>query len=404
MTSILSGLQIVEASAFVAAPYAGMVLAEMGADVIRIDPVGGGIDAQRWPLAKSGRSLYWAGLNKGKRSILLDVRSPRGREIAHRLMTRPGPNAGFVLTNLPARGWLDYEALTALRKDLVMVNLTGNRNGSVALDYTVNAATGFPMNQGPIAQDGPTNSLLPAWDFIAGVMASNGILAADRYRRETGKGQFVQLSLADIAFHAMSALGFTAEVEVNDAKRPKVGNQVWGTFSQVFKTRDGRYVVVTAFTPRHWKNLVSALDLGQKVADMESAMGLDLALEANRWAAGDDIVAAMEPLISAMSLNELRGLFDEHGVCWGPYQTFYEAVHEDPRVSERNPMFQRVNHPDIGEYLTPGSVLDFSDADREPSGTAPVHGQHTEEILADDLAMTQREIGTLVDEKIVGVA
>ena len=144
MTALLSDLKIVEATAFIAAPYAGLTLAQMGADVIRIDPIGGGLDYNRWPLTENGRSVYWAGLNKGKRSVTLNVRDPEGQEIAHALMTRSDPGAGIVLSNLPARGWLDFETLKVKRNDLIMVSLSGNRDGSVALDYTVNAAAGFP--------------------------------------------------------------------------------------------------------------------------------------------------------------------------------------------------------------------------------------------------------------------
>ena len=146
MNNLLKGMQIVEVSAFIAAPYAGLMMGQMGADVIRIDPVGGGLDYRRWPVTKEGLSLYWAGLNKGKRSIMINVREAEGREIAHTLMTRPDPNAGILLTNLPARGWLDYEGLRKRRDDLIMANVVGNRDGSVALDYTVNAAAGFPLD------------------------------------------------------------------------------------------------------------------------------------------------------------------------------------------------------------------------------------------------------------------
>src|SRR3546814_19060845 len=88
MNEIVKGLRVVEASAFIAAPYAGLTLAQMGADVIRIDPVGGGLDHRRWPVTQDGVSLYWAGLNKGKRSITLKLREAEGREIAAALMTR----------------------------------------------------------------------------------------------------------------------------------------------------------------------------------------------------------------------------------------------------------------------------------------------------------------------------
>ena len=196
MTEIVKGLRLIEVSAFIAAPYAGLTLAQMGADVIRIDPVGGGLDYRRWPVTSNNRSLYWAGLNKGKRSIMLNVREAEGRELAHTLMTKPGPEAGIVLTNLPARGWLSYKELKAKRDDLIMLGITGNRDGSVALDYTVNAAAGFPLVTGPENHAGPVNHVMPMWDVVAGLSAVNGILAAERRRRETGDGQFIGLALA----------------------------------------------------------------------------------------------------------------------------------------------------------------------------------------------------------------
>src|SRR5918997_4779667 len=98
MTGILAGMRVVEGSAFVAAPLGGMTLAQLGAEVIRFDQIGGGLDHQRWPLAADGQSLFWAGLNKGKRSIELDLRSPEGRELATALVTAPGADAGLFLT------------------------------------------------------------------------------------------------------------------------------------------------------------------------------------------------------------------------------------------------------------------------------------------------------------------
>ena len=189
MTSrILSGLRVVEGSAFVAAPLGGMTLAQLGADVIRFDQIGGGLDYHRWPLANDGQSLFWNGLNKGKRSIQLDLGSPKGRELATALITAPGENAGLFLTNFPARGWLDYETLAKRRSDLVMVALTGNPDGTSEVDYTVNPATGFPWATGPRNLAEPLNSVLPAWDIALGTLAAVGMLAAERHRRLTGDG------------------------------------------------------------------------------------------------------------------------------------------------------------------------------------------------------------------------
>ena len=136
--SLLPPLRVVELSAFIAVPYAGMLLAQYGADVIRIDPIGGGPDISRWPLADSGASLYWAGLNKRKRSVTVDMRSPRGRELVAELITRDDPAGGVVLTNLAARGELAHEALLAKRPDLIGFYLKGQYDNQTAVDYTVN--------------------------------------------------------------------------------------------------------------------------------------------------------------------------------------------------------------------------------------------------------------------------
>ncbi|HEY0826133.1 MAG TPA: CoA transferase, partial [Ramlibacter sp.] len=145
---ILSGMRVVEAAAFVAAPLGGMTLAQMGADVIRIDTLGGGLDYRRWPVTEDNTSLFWCGLNKSKRSVALDLQSPEGREIAMALITAPGDDAGLFLTNFPPRGWLDHEKLRARRADLVQLTLMGDRHGGSAVDYTVNARVGVPMFTG----------------------------------------------------------------------------------------------------------------------------------------------------------------------------------------------------------------------------------------------------------------
>ena len=116
-------MRVVEAAAFVAAPLGGMTLAQMGADVIRIDTLGGGLDHGRWPVTENGTSLFWCGLNKSKRSVALDLASAEGRELAMAIVCAPGDDAGMLLTNFPPRGWLSYETLSARRADLIQLTL-----------------------------------------------------------------------------------------------------------------------------------------------------------------------------------------------------------------------------------------------------------------------------------------
>lgn len=401
MNDLLKNMRIVEASAFIAAPYAGLVMGQMGADVIRIDPVGGGLDYRRWPVTRDGRSLYWASLNKGKRSIALNVRDAEGRELAQALMTRPGSGGGILLSNLPARGWLDFQSLKKRRDDLIMINITGNRDGSVALDYTVNAAAGFPSVTGPDHHDRPVNHVMPVWDVVAAMSAVQGILVSERHRRETGAGQFVQIALSDTAFATLSHLGYIAEVQVNGDNRPRMGNHVYGTYGQDFETADGRRVMVTAFTQRHWQALVDATGMAGKMGQVAELLSLDLMREEDRFAARETITAVLRPWFAERSLGDIRSALDDAGACWGPYQTFAQAVTEDPRVSAANPIFEEIKQPGIGRFLAAGCMLDFSGASRSTVKPAPVLGQHTDEILADLLGLSSGKIGALHDSGIV---
>ena len=401
MPGILDGLRIVEGSAFVAAPLGGMTLAQLGAQVIRFDPIGGGLDRRRWPVTTEGRSLFWAGLNKGKRSIQIDLACEAGRELVAALITAPGPDAGLFLTNFPARGFLDYDRLAERRPDLIMVNIVGNHDGTSAVDYTVNPATGFPWATGPRHLSVPFNHLLPAWDAITGALATAGLLAAERARARTGAGQYVQIALSDTAFWMVGNLGKIAEVQINRHERAKDGNYLYGAFGRDFSTKDGHRVMIVALTLRQWRNLVTATGLQDSFDAIARLMNVDLDEEGGRFAARELLGATLKPWVLSRTLQELRETFDEHGVSWGPYQTFTELVEHDPRCSVANPMFAEVNQPGIGTYLMPGSPLAFTGAERLRPARAPVLGEHTDEVLAGVLGLSQAEIGRLHDQGVV---
>lgn len=398
---ILSGLRVVEGSAFVAAPLGGMTLAQLGADVIRFDQIGGGLDHRRWPLAADGQSLFWAGLNKGKRSIQLDIRSEEGRELAAALITADGEDAGLFLTNFPARGWLAHEALSERRPDLVMVALTGNPDGTSEVDYTVNPATGFPWATGPRNLAEPLNSVLPAWDVAMGTLAAVGLLGAERHRTRTGEGQLVRLALSDVAFAMVGNLGRIAEAQLGGCDQPKDGNYLYGAFGHDFETRDGRRLMVVALTGRQWNALRDATGISDACQSIQEATGQDLSTESGRFEARDLIAALLRPWFAARDLADVRETFAGTGVSWGPYQTFRQLVTEDPRCSTANPMFAEVEHPGVGTYLMPGSPLDFAAVERQPVRRAPILGEHTEEILADVLGLGSPEIGRLYDGGVV---
>jgi len=401
MNRILQGLRIVEGSAFVAAPSAGMTLAQLGADVIRFDPIGGGLDYRRWPVNAAGASLYWAGLNKGKRSIQIDLGSSEGRELAAALITAPGEGAGLFLTNFPARGWLAFENLKERRADLVMVNVTGNADGSSELDYTVNAATGLPFITGHGDDPRPVNHVLPAWDLLTGQSAVAAMLAAERHRRLGGEGQYLRVALSDVAFWTMANLGFIAEVEVGAGERRASGNDLFGAFGRDFVTAEGRRVMLVAITARQWRALVEVTGTAEAMQTIEARRGLDLAKEGDRYLATADIADALTPWCRARSQAEIAQAFAGTGVCWGPYRSIGEALAEDARCSPGNPMFERVAHPGIGPTLTPGSPIESTALPRQPVRPAPRLGEHTEEVLTEVLGLDSGAIGALYDKGVV---
>lgn len=404
MNGILEGMRVIEGSAFVAAPLGGMTLAQMGADVIRFDPIGGGLDYHRWPVNDDDVSLFWHGLNKGKRSIQVDLRSPEGRELLTALIAQPGESNGMFLTNFPPRGWLSFDALCAQRPDLVMVSIVGNHDGSSAVDYSVNPATGFPWATGPRHLNAPFNHLLPAWDCITGQMAVAGLLAAERHRRLTGEGQIVQIALSDVAFAMIGNLGKIAEAQVLGRDRVKDQNYLYGAFGQDFTTKGGRRIMVVALTLKQWASLVDATELHEAFATLEEMMGVDLRKEGDRWRAREVIGAVLKEWMVARTEGEIAEIFDRHDVCWGPYYTFREAVDEDPRCSTANPMFEELDQPGIGSYRMPGSPLAFSALERLSPTRAPLLGEHTDQILGESLGLSEAEIGRLHDQGVVAGA
>ena len=375
----LAGLRIVEFSAYVAAPLAGMTLAQLGAEVIRIDPPGGNIDYHRMPRAPGGDSLYWASLNKGKKSVVLDLATREGQEAAQQIVCAPGPNAGILLTNLPARGWTDPTALHALRPDLITVRLSGNYDGSAAMDYTVNCASGFPIATGTTRE--PVNHVLPAWDVAAGLYLALAIVAADRERRETGLGQEVKLALSDVMLATVANLGYVADVEINGNSRGPIGNDLYGAFGRNFATADGRELMVVAISTRQWRAIGKATGLTERLAMIGPMLGVDLSTEDGLFEARDAIAAVLKPWFAKRTLDEAGRALDAAGVLWGPYQDFGQLVREDPRCSTVNPMFGRIDQPGIGTLLAPRSPLAFSASGTPGPQPAPTLGADTASVL-----------------------
>ncbi len=401
MYDLLKGLRVVEGSAFVAAPTCGLYLAQMGAEVIRFDNIGGGPDFRRWPLSEGGDSLYWEGLNKAKKSVALDLGRAEGREIAQRLATAPGDDGGLFVTNFPVDGFLSHEKLSALRPDLICVRVMGWADGSQGMDYTINSALGLPLMTGPVGDERPVNHVLAAWDLLTGAYCAFTLVSALLARMKGQGGREIRAPLSDIGAATMANLGFLAETQLSGHQRPRMGNDIFGAFGRDFTTRDGQKLMLLAITPKQWSKALEALGIAAEVARIETDLGVSFATdEGLRFTHRARLYPLFERAFAARTAAELTPAFDAGGVTWGAYQTL-EAALEDPRLFKGNPMFQDVAHPSGLRYPAPGAMATIPQDARGQVRPAPRLGQHTDEVLAEVLGLSGGEIARLHDAKIV---
>lgn len=399
----LAGLRIVEAASFIAAPSCGLHCAQLGAEVIRVDPIGGGPDRHRWPRAENGTSFYWQGLNKGKKSVCIDLSQPEGRELAQRLAAAPGEGAGLFVTNFPVDGFLSHARLAALRPDLVSLRVMGWADGSSAVDYTVNAAVGVPLMTGPQELgERPVNSVLPTWDLLAGAYGAFALLAAERARRDTGVGQEIRLPLGTLAAATLGHLGQLAEVLVGGTDRPRQGNDLFGAFGRDFRTADGGSVMLFAITARQWRDLVDTLALAESVAAVEAARSVSFTSdEGLRYEHRDALFPLFEQAVATRTEAELAALFEGTGVCWSPYRSVRQAALAGDRYGLLSAQTPLTRHAGGLAYPTPAAAASFSNAATAEPGRAPALGEHTEAVLVETLGLGAAEVGRLFDRKLV---
>jgi len=395
----LEGLRVVECATYVAGPSGGMALAQLGADVIRVDPIGGATDYRRWPLAPNGGSLYWTSLNKGKLSVAVDLRSPAGRELVTALVVAPGPDSGVFLDNNVRRPWLTWPVLSQHRPDLVHVHVQGHRDGRPAVDYTVNAAVGIPHMTGSESSQEPVNHVLPAWDLLTGSTAAVGLLAALRRRDRTGEGSLVEVALADVALAGVASMGWFAEAQLSGRDRPRHGNHVYGSFGVDFTTADGRRVMVVALTESQWRALCQVTGTGAVFEALQAALGVDLHDEESRYLHRETVRAILRGWFAARDLATVSSELEAARVLWGPYRTATDVV-RDHEASPASSGLHEVEQSGVGRVLGMGSPLRLDDRTLPPV-PAPVLGADTDSVLAEVLGLTSAEIGRLHDDRVV---
>ena len=309
----------------------------------------------------------------------------------------------MLLTNIGVP-WLAHASLAQLRADVITCTIEGNPDGSTAVDYTVNCATGLPAMTGGGSLAAPVNHVLPAWDIACAFQAAMSVSLAATQRRASGEGAELRIALSDVAFSMLSHLGTLAEAELLDQERPSIGNDLYGAFGRDFGTADGERIFVAAISVGQWKSLTKACAMEEEVRALERSLGLDFNKEGERFEARAYIAAVVERWCAARRLEEVAAAFAANRVCWGQYQTVRSLLARDARVSTANPVFERIHTPGVGEHLAAATPVRIGGARRPPIRPAPILGQDTDAILMEVLGLDSAAVGRLHDAGVVAGA
>ncbi|MGO1397381.1 MAG: CoA transferase [Brevibacterium yomogidense] len=410
MAQPLSGFTVVENDSFVAAPSACLALSQMGAEIIKIDPLKGGPDIDRWPITAEGRSIYWGTLNRGKRSVAIDLRSEEGQELAQSLITATGDEpakTGIFITNNVGRSFLTDDVLRAKRDDLIHVKVQGSADGGPGVDYTVNAETGIPGITGPAESPRPANHALPAWDLLCGQAAVTAVVSGLLQRSTTGEGTYAEIALKDIALSAVANLGWYTEALQPAGEREKHGNHIFGTFGTDFTTSDDRSVMITAITRRQWQALVDSTGMTAVIEALQTALGIDLSQEEARYAQRETLEALFKPWFAARTLDQVSAELAGSGVLWAPYRSIGEVAREAAGASAAGGsedagtgVIRGLASDQLGDMLVGANPIRFDG--EYLSGEQPtVLGEATHEVLSEKLGLTQTELGRLSDSGVL---
>ncbi len=405
MYDILSGLKIIEVSSFVASPTAGLYCAQFGAEVVRIDHTAGGLDYDRYMMTADGRSLSWENLNRAKKSVALDLQSDEGRELAAELVRATGQ----MITNLPLNSFLSHTKLAEGRADLVSVRIMGWHDGRQAMDFTVNAASGYPLMTGPeewdAASAAPVNQVLPAWDFITGAYCAFALLAGLRHRDATGSGIEMRVPLGDVAIGTMANAGAMAEMLYRGGDRERLGNAIWGAFGRDFVSRDGKRFMVAALTPKQWKATVEAFGLSAEVATLEAQLGVSfIASDHQRFVNRHKLFDLFQQAASQSDYADLATRLTKAGATFERYRTMFEAAN-DPELVADNPLFgPSPANPSGFSYPATRSFANIPEQAVGDPKPAPYLGEHSQEILTERLGLSSGQIATLIDRGVVGTS
>jgi crotonobetainyl-CoA:carnitine CoA-transferase CaiB-like acyl-CoA transferase len=374
----LEGIRVVDLSRVLAGPFCAMLLSDLGADVIKVEDTDTGDESRTWPPHKDGESAAYLVINRNKRDMTLDLKAPEGVEIVKTLVRQADVLIENFRTGTMESYGLGYDVLAEINPRLVYCSVsafgrTGPRKDGAGYEALMQAFSGIMSITGE--PDGPpVRCGISFLDLTTGIFSAFGILNALMYRERTGLGQRVDASLLETAvtllnYHAEGYLLTGAIPRALGSSHPSVVPY------RNFRCRDGQWVFIAAANNRLWQRLAPALGVGDLVDDPRFASNQE------RVKNRHELEPALEKAIAHHDRPALLDMLEKAGVPATPVNTV-DQVMEDPQTAARQ-MLGRVLHPRLGEIPVIGTPVKFSRMAAGPRTAAPLHGQHTDQILAE---------------------
>jgi len=389
----LSHIKVLDLTRFLAGPFCTMLLADMGADVIKIEPPGSGDDARNQGTLVKGESLYFVGMNRNKRGMTLDLKAKEGKEVFRRLVERSDVVAENFRPGVMLKLGLDYEALKKVNPGIIYCGISGfGKDGPHALrpafDFIAQGVSGF-MSVTGFPELGPVRTGIPISDSVAGIYGAFGILVALIVRQQTGKGQEIQTSLVDAM---ISVLSFQAARYFGTGEIPEPGGNDHPVSSPygTFKALDG-YINIAPAGDFMWQRLAQALGLKHLIDDPRFRTN-DLRRQRRK-----ELNEIINEITSKRKMAEWIEYLNKEGVPCGPIYNL-DQTFADPQVKHQE-MVLEVEQPS-GKVKILGFPVKMSATPARIQRPAPQLGEHTEEILA-EIGYAEEEIKELKEKGVI---
>ena len=382
MSGALDGLRVLDFTTTIAGPHCTRLLADLGAEVIKIEPAEGDMMRTRPPL-RNGASTSFGQLNAGKKSIVLDLKAPQAVEAVHRLLATADAVVENFRPGVMRRFGLDYEALAPIKPELIYCAIsgygqTGPSSQLPAYAPVIHAASGYDLAH--MAYQGeqrrPDYCGIYIADVLTGTYAFGAIMAALYQRQVTGRGQVIDVSMLE------SMLSLTlSEIQAAQFSLPPLGRPIFGPIA----AKDG-YINLSIASERTFQNLAIASGHPQWITDPRFARYNDRRVN---WG---ELIDELEAWSKERTTQEVQALFDRHGVPSSPYRTVREAM-ADPQLAHRGAFAEIQDAGGTFQALNPPFRLSGATAAAVPYVAAL--GEHTEELLA-EIGYTPAQIAPLV--------